>query len=199
MSSDVKTALAKRRSYYDLSDASPVSDREIEEIVDFAALHTPSAFNSQSARLVLLLGENNKKLWEIVREALRKINPPESFGPTDKKITAFAAGHGTVLFFEDQAVIAELQQSFPLYKDSFPWFSMNSSGMVQHVVWVLLRDAGLGASLQHYGNLIEVDVAKAWNLPSSWRLIAQMPFGAPSSEPDPKPKKPVADLVKVFA
>lgn len=198
MSTDFKTALTKRHSYYEISSDSPISDQAIRELIEFAVDNTPSAFNSQSARLVLLLGENHKKLWEIVRAALGKIVPADSFQPTGDKIDSFAAGHGTVLFYEDQKTVEKLQSDFPLYKDAFPGFSMNSAGMIQHVVWVLLRDNGLGASLQHYGNLIEAEIAQAWNLPTAWRLIAQMPFGAPKSEPGAKPKLPLSETVRVF-
>lgn len=198
MASDFRTALRARRSYYDINNSSPVSDSEIKELVDYAIMHTPSAFNSQSARIVLLFGDHHKKLWEIVRETLRKIVPAENFKPTDDKINSFAAGHGTILFYEDQAVIEKLKKDFPLYADAFQGFSMNSTGMVQHVVWVMLRDVGLGATLQHYGNLIESDVAKEWGLDPQWRLIAQMPYGVPNSEPGPKDQMPLDQRVKVF-
>ncbi len=199
MHSDLLATLSKRRSFYDINATSPVSDQEIQELLEFAVLETPSAFNSQSARLVLLFGEKHTLLWETTRQALRKVAAPESFQATSRKIDSFAAGHGTVLFYEDMTTIEKLQHTFPLYKDAFPGFSMNSSGMIQYVVWVLLREVGLGASLQHYGNLIEEEVAKIWNLPSSWRLIAQMPFGAPNSEPAAKEKLPVAEMLRVFS
>lgn len=198
MGSDFRTALAKRRSYYSINEKSPVSDAAIEEILGYALVHTPSAFNSQSARAVLLLGENHAKLWNIVRETLRKMVPADKFKSTDDKITSFAAGHGTVLFYEDWETIEKLQKDFPLYSEAFPGFAANSSGMLQHVVWVMLRDAGLGASLQHYGNLIEAEVAKTWGLSPKWRLIAQMPFGTPNAEPGPKDSLPVSERLKVF-
>lgn len=199
MASDFRTALAKRRTYYDLSNKSEISDDEIKGIVEYAVINTPSAFNSQSARCVVLFGQSHGKLWNIVREALRKIVPADKFAPTDEKINSFAAGHGTVLFYEDWTVVEKLQSDFPLYKDAMPGFSCNSAGMLQLVVWVMLKEAGLGASLQHYGNLIEDEVAKTFNLDKKWRLIAQMPFGIPNSEPGPKDQMPVEARVKVFS
>ena len=199
MSSDFKTALAKRRSYYEINDTSPITDDAIRKIVEYAISNTPSAFNSQSARLVLLLGDNHKKLWEIVRETLRKIVPADKFKPTDDKVNSFAAGHGTVLFYEDQATIQKLQADFPLYKNDFPGYSQNSTGMLQLAVWVMLRDAGLGATLQHYGSLIEKEAAATWGFSPEWRLIAQMPFGGIVSEPGPREQLPLDQTVKVFA
>ncbi|MCD8139883.1 MAG: nitroreductase family protein [Planctomycetaceae bacterium] len=130
MANDFRTAMLRRRSYYGIGSTSPVSDDEIRDIVNYAVLYTPSAFNSQSARVVLLLGDEHGKLWEIVREALRKIVPADYFQPTDAKVSSFAAGRGTVLFYEDGGVIKDLQTNFPLYADMMPGFSENSSGML---------------------------------------------------------------------
>ena len=69
-----KEALLHRRSYYALSNKSLVSDEEIENIVKFAVKNIPSAFNSQSTRMVLLLGVQHVKLWNIVKDTLRKID-----------------------------------------------------------------------------------------------------------------------------
>lgn len=199
MSNDFQTAMKNRRSYYDITADSPISDAQIQEIVNFAMLHSPTPFNCQGGRIVLLLGSQHKKLWDIVRETLRKIVPADKFKPTDDKLNSFAAGHGTVLFFEDQAVIEKLQADFPTYADMMPGFSGNSTGMLQFAVWVMLRDAGLGASLQHYGNLIQDAVADEWKLDKKWKLIAQMPFGKPGSEPGAKEFEPLEKRVKVFS
>lgn len=147
-----KETLKYRRSYYHLTNSSPVSDEAIREILEFGLLHVPSAFNSQSTRVVLLLGEHHKKLWMITKEILRKMaRSAEDFTRTEAKIdTSFAAGYGTVLFFEDTAVVKKLQASFPTYKESFPVWSQQTSAMHQLVIWTMLEDAGFGASLQHY-------------------------------------------------
>ncbi len=199
MASDFRTAIMRRRSYYSIGSTSPISDAEIQDIVNYAVLYTPSAFNSQSARAVLLLGGEHRKLWEIVRETLRTIVPADHFQPTDDKVSSFAAGRGTVLFYEDGGVISDLQTNFPLYADMMPRFSENSSGMLQFAVWTMLEDAGLGASLQHYGNLIESEVARTWKLNPEWKLIAQMPFGSIAAEPGPKEFQPIEERVFVFA
>lgn len=192
-------ALKHRRSYYALTNQSPVSDGEIEKIIDLAVTYVPSAFNSQSTRVVLLLGEHHRKLWQIVKDTLRVIVPPEAFAATEAKIDgSFASGHGTVLFFEDETVVRSLQEAFPLYQDNFPGWSLQTSAMHQLVVWVMLEDAGFGASLQHYNPLIDNEVRQTWNLPDTWKLIAQMPFGLPAQEPGPKEFQDLASRVKVF-
>lgn len=196
--SELRTTILNRRSIYDIKGECPVSNDQLKEILEYAMLHSPTAFNSQSGRTVLLLGAEHKKLWEIVREVLRAMVPAENFGPTDAKINSFAAGYGTVLFYEDQTVIAKLQADFPTYHDAFPGFSANSAGMLQYVVWTMFRDAGLGASLQHYGNLIQEKVAQTWKLDPAWLLIAQMPFGVIGAPTGDKEQQPLAERVKVF-
>ena len=103
MERNLKEALKHRRSYYAIDNQTTIPDAEIEEILDFAALHTPSAFNSQSTRMVLLLREQHRRLWDIVRNTLKKTIPAAAYASTEAKINkSFAAGYGTVLFFEDK-------------------------------------------------------------------------------------------------
>ncbi|MEK0314146.1 nitroreductase family protein [Cohnella sp. 56] len=193
------TAVRARRSIYGISDEPVVPDARIEEIVKEAVKHTPSSFNSQSARLVLLLKQEHKKFWQITTETLRRIvNDAEQFKSTLEKMNAFAAGYGTVLFFEDQKVIEGLQQQFAAYKENFPKWSAHSSGMHQFVIWTALESEGFGASLQHYNPLIDQEVKQTWGLPDSWALIAQMPFGKPTARPGEKTFQPLEERVKIF-
>jgi Predicted oxidoreductase related to nitroreductase len=194
-----KEALESRRTYYAISNESPVSDKEIKEVIDFAVKHVPSSFNSQSTRVVLLLGEHHKKLWNTTKDILRKIVPAEAFKGTEAKIdAAFLAGYGTILYFEDQDVIKGLQETFPTYADNFPIWSQQTSGMHQLAIWTMLEELGFGVNLQHYNPLIDESVAKEWNIPASWKLMAEMPFGTPLGGPGEKEFKPLEDRIKVF-
>ncbi len=198
MKKDFLEAMVDRRSYYGISREAVVSDERIVEIVNHVVKHTPSAFNSQSARVVLLLGGKHDRLWDITMEALRKIVPPEHFGNTENKINSFKSGYGTALFFDDTDVTKALQEQFALYKDNFPVWAQQANGMNQFALWTALEIEGFGASLQHYNELIEESVKKEWALPASWKLIAQMPFGKPTAQPDEKEFKPLEERVKVL-
>lgn len=199
MERNLKEALKHRRSYYALGNQTTLPDDEIEEILDFAALHTPSAFNSQSTRLVLLLKEHHQKLWQIVKDSLQKTISAAAFATTEAKINkSFASGYGTVLFFEDRNVVESLQRAFPLYHEKFPLWSQQTSAMHQLAIWTLLENAGFGASLQHYNPLIDEQVIEHWKLPANWELIAQMPFGLPLDPPQKKEYKPLCERVRVF-
>ena len=198
MRKDLHVPVENRRSIYGISKEPVVSDEIIEEVIEYAVKHTPSAFNSQSARVVLLLGDQHDKLWDITKEALRKRVPADKFAPTEEKINSFRNGYGTVLFFEDTSVVESLQSQFPSYKDNFPIWSQHSNGMLQYVIWTALGVEGFGASLQHYTELIEAEVEKEWNLPTQWKLIAQMPFGKPTAEPAEKQFQPLDERIRVF-
>jgi predicted oxidoreductase (fatty acid repression mutant protein) len=198
MKKDFYTAVADRRSFYDISKEKVTSDEVIKEVIEQAVKNTPSSFNSQSARVVLLLEKHHDKLWDITKEVLRKIVPVDQFGSTEDKINSFRNGYGTVLYFEDMSVIESFQNQYALYKDNFPVWSQQSSGMHQYVIWTALEMEGFGASLQHYNELIEGQVKKEWSIPESWKLIAQMPFGKPKSQPDEKQFEPLEQRIKVF-
>lgn len=198
MSIDFLDAIANRRSIYSLGKNMDVTPERIQEIVEHALLHTPTAFNSQSARIVLLFGEQHNRLWGLVMETLRKIVPAAAFPQTEQKINSFAEGAGTILFFEEMDIVTALQEQYALYKDNFPVWSLESNGMIELVVWTALSQEGLGASLQHYNPLIDDEVKSTWGLPASWKFIAQMPFGAKMAEPDAKQFLPAADRYMVF-
>ncbi|MDR3348968.1 MAG: nitroreductase family protein [Acidaminococcales bacterium] len=192
-------ALKDRRTFYNIKSASPITDSQIENILQEAVKFSPSAFNSQSARALLLLGRHHRQLWAIVKSALQNIVPPEVFAKSKEKIdNSFAAGYGSILFFEDTAVIENLKKQFALYKDNFPVWAQQANGMLQLAVWAALELNGLGASLQHYNPLIDKEVKEKWEIPETWQLVAQMPFGAPCGAPGEKDFVPVEKRVKVY-
>lgn len=177
-------AIARRRSYYHLEDKLLVADSRVVELIDELLTTMPSPFNVQSARVVLLLGDHHREVWQLVAEALRSILPEERFKVSKEKIDrSFASGHGTVLFYEDTAALNHLRENNPLYADNVEIWSEQSSGMLQFAMWTALEEFGYGASLQHYNTLIEYSIVERWHINPDWRLIAQMPFGAPVDTP----------------
>lgn len=195
---DLYEAMLKRRSVYALKNEIPLKDERLIEIVQYCVKHTPSPFNMQSPRAVVLLGQNHKKLWDIVMQTLKAIVPPAKFAPTEEKVNSFAAGYGTIMFFTDGPVVEKMQAQFPTYKENFALWAQQCMGMTQYTVWTALATEGIGASLQHYNPLIDDAVRKQFNLPQGWQLAAQMPFGAPAAAPGPKDFQPIEERVKIF-
>lgn len=195
MTNPLIEAIKQRRTQYVLGSQLPLPQAEVTALIEEAVRLSPSSFNSQSSRAVILYGAEHAKFWGFVEDALRKIVPAEAFAPTAKKIASFAAGAGTVLFYEDQDVVKGLQEQFPLYAENFPIWSEQSSGMAQYAVWTALATAGIGASLQHYNPLPDAAAAAEWKLPASWKLRAQLPFG---SNEAPIPEKSFIDDAQRF-
>lgn len=196
MNKSLFEAAKNRRSIYAIGRKEVVSKERIQEIVNNAMLFAPTAFNSQSGRIVVLFDQNHDRLWEITREALRPLVPADAFASTEAKLDSFKAGSGTILFFEDMSVVKGLEEQFALYKDNFQPWSLQSSGMLQYIVWTALGAEGLGASLQHYNPVIDQDVKEAFHIPASYKLIAQMPFGSIEAEAGEPAAIPVEERVR---
>ncbi|WP_313035082.1 nitroreductase family protein [Acinetobacter sp.] len=177
--------MKQRRTIYAIGKNVPLTADQIEDIIKDAVRNSPSAFNSQTSRVVTLYGASHEKFWNIVRETLRKVVPEDAFEKTNAKINSFAAGYGTVLFFEDQETVKSLQEQFSLYAEHFPAWSEHSTGIAQFAVWSSLAEQHIGASLQHYNPVIDAEVAATFDIPESWKLRAELVFGsieAPAGE-----------------
>jgi hypothetical protein len=85
-----------RRTYYQLNNKAPIPDSEIIELARETVLHVPSSFNSQSARLVVLLKKDHERFWDLVAAALKPLVPADQFPKTEQKLNGFKAGYGTV-------------------------------------------------------------------------------------------------------
>lgn len=191
--------IKKRRSIYAIGKNVSLDQAEIEHIIKEVVKHSPSSFNSQSSRVVILFGQSHDTFWHIVRETLRDLVSADAFEATNSKIDGFAAGYGTALFYEDQNVIKGMQEKFALYADNFPIWSEHASGIAQFATWTALAEHNIGASLQHYNPIIDEEVAQTFSIPSNWKLRAQLVFGSIEAPPGEKTFMDDAERFKTFA
>ena len=194
----LQQAFDERRSIYALGNELPIAPQAIVNMAERVLLHTPSAFNSQSSRLVVLFGAEHQKLWDIAEKELRAAVGDGDFSGSKQKLDGFRASAGTVLFYEDKNVTESLQEQFALYADRFPVWAQQTSAMHQYAMWTELRTLNVGANLQHYNPLVDEDVAKAFSIPDSWELVAQMPFGNIVEPAGKKTYQPVNERMKVL-
>src|SRR5690554_1383534 len=82
--------IKKRRTQYAIGKNIELSQSEVEELVRETVRETPSAFNSQSSRVVILFNDEHQKLWNIVKDSLRPLVPAEQFPTTEAKLDSFA-------------------------------------------------------------------------------------------------------------
>lgn len=199
MSSALIKAITPRRSVYALSKENfPLSNDEVVSIVRQVVSVTPTSFNTQTTRALVLFGANHDKLWnDIATPALKAAVSAEVFENMSGKLKAFAGAYGTVLFFEDTDAIKAIQEKFPLYAANFPIWAAQSSGASQINVWSALALDGVGANLQHYSPLVDEEVSKTFNVPSNWKLTAQLVFGTKVGEPVNKTTLSPEETVKV--
>ncbi|KAG8342319.1 putative Nitroreductase family [Trypanosoma vivax] len=184
----------ERRSVYNLSNELPLAEDKVVELIKEAVRECPSAFNSQSSRVVILLGQEHKKLWTTIQQKMEVELDAKTYNILKDKVEhGILTAAGSVLFFEDMDTVHSLQQKFPRYTDALPQWSEHASGMAQFAVWTALAQKGIGASLQHFNSFIDEAATAGWNLPSSWRLCAQMPFGKPLTKPGEKTYIPDED------
>lgn len=91
-------AVEGRRTIYALSDSSPIPDARIVEIVQKAVRHVPSSYNVQSARVVVILKEEHKKLWDFADAGLKETVPEGVYGFLAPRVAAFKAAYGSVCY-----------------------------------------------------------------------------------------------------
>ena len=190
--------IKQRRTIYAVGKNVALTPEQIESVIKEAVNHSPSAFNSQTSRIVTLFGESHLQFWNVVRETLRKIVPDAAFEGTNAKINSFAAGYGTVLFYEDQDVVKSLQEQFALYADNFPVWSEHSSAIAQFAVWTALSEQNIGASLQHYNPIVDAEIAEIFDIPANWKLRAQLVFGSIEAPAGEKTFMAEVDRFKTF-
>ncbi len=139
--------MKRRRSIYSLNNNVALSKKEINQLVKFAMKHSPSAFNSQTSRAIILYNHHHLQLRDIVEDTLRSIVPPENFSGTISKLDSFRKGLGTILFFKDEDVIKSFENSYPVYAENFSGWAEQSTGIAQFAVWCSLTNENIGASL----------------------------------------------------
>lgn len=191
-------SLSRRRSIYALGHTRIVTDFCLEDTLKDCLKNCPTPFNAQSARLVLLLNKKHLDFWNLV---LEKVISTASIGKKEsvkQKINSFAAAYGTILFFEDLSVLEQLQKDFPLYQKNMHDWTYEANGMLQYMIWQALAENEIGASLQHYNELIEDDVKKMLSLPDNWKILAQMPFGSIEKTPAEKTFLPLENRLMIF-
>lgn len=88
--------IKSRRTCYSIEAKSPISDARIIDIAKEVVKHTPSSFNCQSTRLVVLLKEEHVKFWDMAKECFKATMKSGIFAEYEKKLLQRQAGYGTV-------------------------------------------------------------------------------------------------------
>ncbi|KAL2208091.1 putative nitroreductase family protein [Sarocladium strictum] len=190
-----------RRSYYKLSKNLPISNDRVQEIVGELLRHSPTPFNAQTNRVVILFGDEHKKLWKLARETcMSLIAAAVGAEGAGARFDGFENSAATIMFFTDNDKVKGFQEAYAFVAPKWPIWATQAEGMLQYAVWTALEAEGLGCSLQHFNPEIDEKVASTFDLPTGWKLSAQMVIGGitdPSELPD-KAFEPLEDRLKVL-
>lgn len=167
--------IAARRTIYALKPELPagVSIKDVQSTVQEIIKETPTAFNSQVNRAIILTGAEHKKVWDSVANAI------EDAAGKKRPESVRDEAYGSIIFFTDDKTTEKLQADFPAWAAAFPQFADHSSGAAQIQSWTALEALGLGGHLQHYNGYVKA--ALPAKIPSSWSVHSQLCFGAPGA------------------
>lgn len=188
----------KRRSIYTLGKNSQYSQKEIEDRIREVAKHLPSAFNVQSTRVVVLFDEANTKFWDHIYDVQKDVLEGGMKDWMTGVVNGAKSGIGTVLFFEEKDAVKQM----PANGERQEAYKQNNNAIAQYAIWLALTEMDLGANLQHFNIGYEQGFDKGtrelFNLPDSYEMIAQLPFGSIEQEPGEKERIDTNEQVKVF-
>ena len=185
-----------RRTVYGLGSNTDVTAEKVTEVLSNMAPKLPSAMNIQSTRLVVISGEVNKKVWELIDATQQQVMSEEMYA---KKAPVYAAAKkapGTVLFWESRNDV----NSMPTRPARAQAYKENNHAIAAYATWLALTELGLGASLQHvnvgYEQGSDKEIRELLDLPDDWEMLAQMPFGSIEAPAVVRPSKPADELVR---
>ncbi|QIO05784.1 nitroreductase family protein [Acinetobacter shaoyimingii] len=191
--------MKQRRTVKSLGKKVIYSRDYLTRLIKEAVHCCPSALNSQSVRVVILNDKAHYKFWKMVKAVQKNHVPEHIYESAVLRIEMCEEAFGTVLFFEDAQVVKALQKQKPLQAADFEVWSEQTSGMAQFAVWTAISSVGLGAALQHYNPMIDVETKALLNLPDSWDLKAQLVFGSIQKTADEKSYEDDDTLFRVFS
>ena len=92
-------AVKSRRTVYALNKNMTISRDRLEEIIRTVIDCTPTAFNDQGTRTIVLTGKEHDTLWEIVKGVMKAQFSQEQYESmgTEKRLDQLVEAYGTVL------------------------------------------------------------------------------------------------------
>lgn len=192
MQSNMLKIAKMRRSIYHLGRDVKLSQDEVIDLIENAVKLAPTPFNNQSVRAVIVTGQAQDKLWDVIRDSVKSVvgedKYQKAFAP---KVTSFKAGYGTVMFYTDVNVVKQSAKQFAGFPAiNFSEWAEQAQGNAQSAVWDALAEQKIGASIHHYASLLGTtvsdNIAKQFKIPSNWWLRTEMVFGSIEKSAYPK-------------
>ena len=142
--SDFKDLLTKRRSQYAIGANTDVTAADVTAALNEVIPQVPSAFNSQATRVVVVSGENNVKLWELIKNVQKDVLDEATLNYMTPIMDGARDAVGTILFFEDRDAV---ESGIPANEERRLIYKNHASANAQLTTWLTLTELGLGANL----------------------------------------------------
>ena len=173
-----KDLAAKRRSIYHIGKNTDHSSKEIVDALKAVLKDVPTAFNSQTSRIVIAFGDKHQALWDEIYQVQEGVLEGDMWEQMSGVIQGAKEGLGTILFFEDLNEV----ENMPANPERSIAYKENNSANHQYAAWLTLAELDLGATLQHfnigYEQGFDKSIRQMFDLPDSYAMLAQMPFGS---------------------
>lgn len=191
----VTNLLAQRRSIRRL-EGGELSPETVARLQD-AVVRTPSAFGVTPWQIIIL-SEHRDAFWDEVAAGFRDGLDGDRLERYLGRLDGFRSGAGVILIYEDLAARPVLHQNWGLSEQTAHDFVQQGLGMLQLVIWLVLTEEGLVASLQHWDWLIQDRLAALLDLPSErYQLISVLPVGEPAESARDTPAIDPAQVLRI--
>ncbi|WP_195853402.1 nitroreductase family protein [Aerococcus urinae] len=174
----LKDLAAKRRSIYHIGKNTDHSAKEIVDALQAVLKDVPTAFNSQTSRIVIAFGDKHQALWDEIYQVQEGVLEGDMWEQMSGVIQGAKEGLGTILFFEDLNEV----ENMPANPERSTAYKENNNANHQYAAWLTLAELDLGATLQQfnigYEQGFDKSIRQMFDLPDSYAMLAQMPFGS---------------------
>lgn len=187
----------ERHSVYEIGRNTEHTVEDVVEALRGVAGRFPSAGNSQTTRFVVVTGDKNDQVWDMLHEDQKVAMNPKMYEFFAPRFEQAKKGLGTVLMFESREKVENMGMS----PDRNELYKENNHGIAAFGVWLLMTDLGLGTSLQHYNvgfkQGYDAKIRDFLGLPADYEMLAQMPFGSIEEPGKEKPSTDAAEHVLI--
>jgi nitroreductase len=184
-------AIAQRRSIRKFEDK-PIPKETLEQVLK-AATEAPSGKNRQPWHFYVVQGDKRAEMVRLMREGIAKLEAQGvNSGSSKWSANIMEQAPVTVFVFNPYAEVGQALQNIG------DWLmntvDVQSAGAAIQNMLLAALDLGLG-SLWICDVFYAIEELSGW-LGETHQLIAAVALGYPAESPDPRPRKPLGEVVE---
>lgn len=180
---EILEAIKNRRSIRKYK-ADPVDDKTLETILDAARL-APSWANTQCWRFIVV---RDNSLKSQLSEALTPPSPTMAANPA---VNAVKNAPVVIVACAEKG-LAGIYGGKPTTDKGESWFMFDVALAMENL---MLAATALGLGTVHIGQFDARKAAAALGVPENFAVVEMTPVGYPEFQPNPRPRKTLAEIV----